>query len=633
MCGIWGMAGHLALDAPRLMAITKKLSHRGPDDEGICLFDTERGHLLAEKSAVQRYCLGTAADRSGKRLVLANTRLSILDLSADGHQPMADSAKRVWIAFNGEIYNYVELREALQGLGHVFRTRTDTEVLLTAYLEWGNECVKRLNGMWAFAIWDSRRHELFCSIDHFGIKPFYFATSSRGFAFASEPRALFATEIVSPVPNETSVFRYLVHNEPPVRGESFYKEVSQLAGGEYLTVSLGGSAPSVKRGTWWKPSAVSGSSPGTAEELRALVLDSVRIRLRSDVKVGACLSGGLDSSLIVACMRELEPQSDLSTFTAVFPGDSRDESKWARIASESFRTRHHEIRSNGTGLVHDIDHLVTAQGEPFHGLTVYAQYRVMQEARAAGVKVLLDGQGSDEIFLGYHWHMAAHLARLLAQGRLTSAFGLSRDVAMNRVDLPLHRLLALLLLFRLPVVRNSRNEWRAKQGINPDFLSKWRTRIKGRVGTENLSSRAQEITDTVLPTLLRYEDRNSMAFSLEARLPFLDHRLVEFSLGIPDELLLRNGISKALLRDAAAALLPKTLNDRLDKVGFAVPDRDWLGQIRNYAIDRLSSSSVSAAYIDRDALKLSFSAESSDPQWVWRALNLHLWMDLTCATS
>jgi asparagine synthase (glutamine-hydrolysing) len=546
---------------------------------------------------------------------------------------MSDSSGKVWITFNGEIYNYLELRNELRSAGHSFVTGTDTEVLLCAYLEWGAACVNHLNGMWAFAIWDGRVGTMFCSVDHFAIKPFYFTEANGMFLFGSEPRALIRTGMYVPEPHDESIFRYLVHNEPPARGDSFFKGMNLLAGGAQLVVSCRSTSVDVQKSTWWK--AVSrNTNIRSAVELRELFVDSVRLRLRSDVPVGACLSGGLDSSLVVACMRHVEPGAQIETFTATFPGTDIDEALWARVASDSFRTRHHEVLPTAKSFVEDMEKLISSQGEPFHGLSVYAQYTVMRAAREAGIKVLLDGQGSDELFLGYHWHLVTYVARLIRDGRLLAASGFLRDILRFRKDISLARFLALFVLFRFPMIRNTRNLMRAGGAINKDFLDQWQHKISARVVGEQSESRLSEIRETVLPRLLRYEDRNSMAFSVEARLPFLDHRLVEAALEIPEELLLKGGVSKVLLRQAAHPLLPETLWARKDKVGFAVPEREWLNGIRPYAAELLADSSrFTQPYIDAAKLQSAVAQGSSDSQWIWRALNLYLWLKKVCVTN
>jgi asparagine synthase (glutamine-hydrolysing) len=609
MCGIAGIVGFRAPVSPDLLAaMNSRLVHRGPDDGGQWMSaDGEIG--------------------------LASRRLAILDLSAAGHQPMSSPDGKLWLAFNGEIYNYVELRAELVSHGHAFRTQTDTEVVLASYAQWGEACVQKFNGMFGLAIWDSRREVLFAARDRFGEKPFYYVRLANRLVFASEIKALLADPDVPRTLDDVTVGRYLVLALVDCDDRTFFAGVRQLPVAHTLTVTRSGDV-SLRR--YWDLDLDRNASGDKAvvDEFRALLTDSVNIRLRSDVPVGSSLSGGLDSSGIVCTMKALldqHPSATQKTFSARYRNSRSDEGRFIQAVVDRAGIESHNVFIEGEDLATDIDRFIWYHDEPVAHTSQFAQWKVMELARDCGVTVLLDGQGADEIIGGYPSPTFGYrYAELLTGGHVIT---LIRELAAFQ--------------------RNHRNVGTALRymagALLPDSLKTFaRTRLRGTAGlVSNGTGREaprgmapasapqlrralyETLTVTSLPSLLRYGDRNSMAFSREARLPFLDHRLVELAFSLPSDRLVRDGMTKVILRRALSGSIPDAVRDRTDKVGFATPERDWLAGPLRPRIEGALADLKRRGIVPSDAV---------DDQWaeflagrglsgnVWRLANLELWM-------
>jgi asparagine synthase (glutamine-hydrolysing) len=614
MCGICGV---VALGRPgereTAEAMARTLAHRGPDGAGS--FEAE----------------GVA---------LGFRRLAILDLSDAGMQPFASEDGRLRLVHNGEIYNYRELREELAARGHRFRTETDTEVLLAAYREWGERCVERFVGMWAFAVWDDEQGTLFASRDRFGIKPFYYRCDGGRLVFASEPKAFRADPETHLAANPRAVRDYLEQSYLDHTDETFFAGLLRLPPAHNLT--FGPEGLHVRRYWALAPSGPPAEDPVAA--VRAAFLDSVRLQLRSDVPIGTCLSGGLDSSAIVAGVSHLlatagdeakqvgpRPQ----TFTAYFEDAGFDERPYAEAVVERTGAEPHWISFEAEELVNALPSIVETQDEPFGSTSMVAQWFVMREARRAGRVVMLDGQGSDEIFAGYHGTFAPYFADLVTHGRLGA---LGRELAAYRT---LHgagaaRLASLLARPFLP----ARMRWTARGRVRGGTALLARD-LRGLAPT--LERNGAVFPDRLrrmlllllgergLPELLRYEDRNSMAHSLEARVPFLDHRLVELVFSLEGRHLIDRGMTKSVLRRALGDLLPPVVRDRVDKLGFVTPEQRWLrGPLGELAADVFASQSFrERGWVDPAAaqrrLERHRRGELGAGFELWRALNLELW--------
>ncbi|MDD5420504.1 MAG: asparagine synthase (glutamine-hydrolyzing), partial [Methanomicrobiaceae archaeon] len=554
---------------------------------------------------------------------LAHRRLSIIDL-AGGDQPLGNEDGSIQVVFNGEIYNYRELADLLKKLGHRFRSGTDTEVILHAYEEWGPECLSRFNGMWAFALWDSRKQELFCARDRFGIKPFYYTIAGGSFLFASEIKALREHPGVGTRPNERLLFAFLAWGLADHTDETMFAGIRQLLPGHSMTVT----ADAVGQPTaYWNISinpeleSKPGSDEGVGREFLDLLTDAVRLHLRADVPVGTCLSGGLDSSaltvLINRVLKEENPDGGTelqNTFSACFPDKRFDESDFIEVIVQEAGVKSHPTYPDTRTIWDDLDHLLYSNDEPFASLTIYSQYCVMREA-SRFVKVVLDGQGADELLAGYIAYQVCHLRGLLEERRVDLAlreiFGILRH----------HRSFIAYALSQLPVRRQRRGLIKAPADL--PF-----PRYQGRL-CEALKT---DLTSANLPYMLHWEDRTSMAFSIEARVPYLDYRLVEFLASLPDDQRIRNGVTKFVLRKAIEGIVPEVIRCRMDKRGFSTPEDIWMqGPMREHILEILASESFRArpywdagkvlqSYRDFAEGKTSYSTE------LWRIICAELWL-------
>jgi asparagine synthase (glutamine-hydrolysing) len=596
MCGIAGVVGVLAPQPALLERMGQRMVHRGPDSQGIWS-DMHAGLVIR--------------------------RLAIIDLDERSNQPLHHGP---WhLVFNGEIYNYRELRVELMGLGHEFLTEGDGEVLLHAWVQWREGALERLNGMFAVAIWNDEEQELVCVRDPFGEKPLLWTNSSEGFVFGSEARSILAARPNLTSPRAPAVARYLSLGPMPRIEETFFAGINQLPGGHLLRLREG--KLTIRR--YWSPGRVDVPTeyPKAVEELRHLLADSISLRLRADVVVGTSLSGGVDSSALVATAGRIAGDHRRHAFTARFPGFDRDEWRYADIVARSAGVlEHHPVEPTSAGLLARLDEVVRYQEEPFGSSSIYAQWCVMAAAREAGVTVLLDGQGADELFGGYQ---GSNGWAIRSQG-----FGsIIRSLASKR-----DRTATVLALASggLPA---GAARWARRRRTTP-----YASRLQGELlgggsaparGSNGLTSpMARELLrqslHTSMPALLRYADRNSMAHSREVRLPFLDRRVAEYALSLPSEWLYRDGVTKAVLRDAVRGLVPDAILDRRDKIGYETPQRKWLEEPR--WISRIREVLLDDRARNRDLYSTDLiEADARAGRWrdidgIWRALNLELWL-------
>jgi len=628
---VCGIAGLISCDSSgiesRLDAMLKVQNHRGPDDRGQCV-----DGLVG----------------------LGQVRLSILDLSPAGHQPMLLDGGRLSIVFNGEIYNFIEIKRELEGRGHVFRSSCDTEVILHAYDEWGVDCVERFNGMWGFALWDRARSRLFCSRDRLGVKPFYYSTHRDEFVFGSEIKVLLAATASLSEPNDAYIARFLRTSQTDFDERTFFRSVLQLKPAHSMTIQVGAAGPAVERQwAYWSFDADRVWSTydytDPAAQVRSLLEDSVRLRLRADVPIGTCLSGGLDSSSIVAlASRQLD--GPVWTFSALYPQKEYDETRFVREMNEKFPTIPHEVWPQPGDLLSVMPSLVWHQDEPAAGPGLYSQWHVMQMA-AGKVTVLLDGQGADEMLGGYHPYYLDYLqSRIASTARHPSAASVARlgkdwRSVSSRVGGSQTRSIATTLA-RQALARHlsegvksairSVRPASAKPEVSEDYVARFPMdddpwRVEGPFGDRLANVLYDATLRTSVPSLLRYEDRNSMAFSIEARTPFLDYRLVEYSLGLPFDERIDGEWTKSVLRRAMDGTLPPDITWRRDKMGYPTPFAIWLrGPFKEAAESIIYSDEFRRRGIFEpsvvDALWRQHLSGEADNSWnVWRWLNLELW--------
>jgi asparagine synthase (glutamine-hydrolysing) len=651
MCGILGIIDRARPGPVRAAEqATRAMRHRGPDDEGFLVADWRSGAAVAcagEDTDSALDLPAVAAHGGGAYpALLAHRRLSILDVSPAGHQPMCAAGGALWITFNGEIYNYLELRAQLAALGHRFSTGTDTEVILAAYAEWGTGALNRFVGMFAFAILDLARRQLLLARDCFGIKPLYYAATETGLAFASEIGPLLDLPGVSRTADAQRVYDYLRFGHTDHGAGTMYAAVRQLPAAHYAVVDLAGDADlrALAPTRYWDVAGGDGAGATfeeASERVGELFLDSVRLHLRSDVPVGACLSGGIDSSAIVAGMRRVAGDAlDLHTFTYLAEDPALNEERWANVVAGATRSRMHTVGASHAELAADLDRLIDVQGEPFGGTSIYAQHRVFGAAAAAGMKVMLDGQGADELFLGYWGFFNLRVGALLRRGDVPGAVRFARHAAARGAGFGsmLLRGGGRLAPARLqPALLRAMGRslepawlgagWFRRHGVEPSALD-W---SRGRDMLRHEAKRA--FVETSLPSLLRFEDRNSMAYSIESRVPFLTPALASFAFSLPDEYLLSPQAStKAVLRQALRGLVPDPILDRRDKIGFATPQRAWLRALRPQ-IERLFASGAVDAVpaLDpaavRAAVRHTLDADAGDVSQLWRWYSLVRWAE------
>ena len=591
MCGILGLARSIAApggSTSALRAATEIVRHRGPDDEGYLLWDGEgaprvfAGHDTARESR-DALALRELPEEEAWRAALGHRRLSIVDLSPAGHQPMVHRATGLALSYNGEIYNHVELRRELEQAGHAFSSHSDSEVLLHAWLEWGPGCLSRLNGMFAFVLLDPRDGGTLHAVrDRFGVKPLYHARVRGTVAFASEIKQLralpgFVHRLDEGVARDFLALGLVDHTD-----RTFDAGITQLRGGERAVVRLDDPQLRVRTERWYelRPAAFRGTDADAAAELRSLLADSVRLRLRADVPVGSCLSGGLDSSAIVCLARRaLDEHRDGAgqiTVTACYEEQRYDE--WRFAEQVVAQTGAHPVRvwPSVERLQSELDLQLWHMDEPVGSTSQFSQWCVFGGAADAGLKVMLDGQGSDEQLAGYGGSDAPLYTGLLRRGALAELYAEASSFRRRHGVFPLAQLILAarnvvpaidaLLPGRVRVAPSS-----------PAWLASSVPSAHETGATRDLDDLLrQQLLVTSLPVLLRYEDRNSMAWSVESRVPFLDYRLVEFLSGLPERLKLRRGVTKAVFREAMRGVLPEAVRTRGDKMGFVTPEEVWL---------------------------------------------------------
>lgn len=595
MCGIGGyVAPRGTFDGERFLSVVGgALAHRGPDGEGVF--------------------------RAGP-FGLIHRRLAIIDLSEGGAQPM--TVGPITVAFNGEIYNYKELREELRNAGSRIIGASDTEVLAQAYLHWGEQCVQRFRGMWAFAIFDSRSRTLFCARDPFGIKPLYYAWYDGAFVFASEPQALVRAGVKARA-NLRIAAHYLALGISEHEPQSFFEGITPVAAGASMVVSED-AVPRVI--DVMDGCMVRGSGAASFEDFSQSLRESVKLHLRSDVPVGTCLSGGLDSSTVAALASGAVRASGGPKFAAVtaISGEAAtNEREYAAAVVKQWDLAWHTVEPSAGQFVFEADDSIRAQGEPALSPSMYFQYCVMRGAKAAGLKVMLDGQGADELLCGYERYAPTWALEVARRAGICAALGGFARVARN--SRPGMRGMAALAGYVLVPSLRRRVISERIGFMRPAF----RDRVMELVahitstGRDLHATRVADIREFSLPALLRFEDRNSMAHSIEARVPYVDREVVSCALRLPDAQLLRDGYTKYPLRLLAASMLPHSIAWRRAKVGFEPNSRLWLSALRKHMQQEVQASSIVARLshtiprVDRQPLPLQ-----------WRLYNLARWQRL-----
>jgi asparagine synthase (glutamine-hydrolysing) len=559
MCGIAGTISRTAtaVNAQGLQRAGDAVVHRGPDSKADWI----------------------AGDG---RAAFTHHRLSILDLTSCGAQPL--QYLHYVIIHNGEIYNYVELKKALEGKGYRFASQSDTEVIAAAYDAYGHGCLKLFDGAFAFAIWDCQKDCLFAARDRFGEKPFYFYHDAERLLFASEMKVLWQAGIAKEI-NPAMLYNFLTigYTANPADGqETFYNNIYKLPAASSLTYSVATNTLRMERYWQLEPTENDISEAEAIAQLQTLLSGSVQKRLRSDVAIGTSLSGGLDSSTIVAlCAQQAASQYSHKCFTAIFPGFAKNEARFAGEVASRFGLQHFQIPISEKELLESMDAVAFHQEEPFGSASVVAQYLVYKKAKESGITVLLDGQGADEILAGYDKYYAWYWQQLYRQKRLAQSgeWKAARDMGvLKSFGLP-HRAAALFPEFAASMLQTLRAKQAATNPyLNPDFRFANKRNLYYSVPTTPDLNGALYFNTVVygLEELLRYADRNSMAHGVEVRLPFLQHQLVEFLFSIPAHFKIQYGWTKWLLRKSMERDLPQSIVWRKEKVGFEPPQKTWM---------------------------------------------------------
>jgi len=609
MCGINGIISNqkkLYSDQD-IRPMMQKMYHRGPDDTGTFF---------------------------SEGLAFGFVRLSIIDLSPAGHQPYQSRDGRYTMVFNGEIFNYLELKEELIYLGYVFQTKTDTEVLLHSYMEWGRDMLDKLNGMWSIAIFDKEEQTVFCARDRYGIKPFYYTVSDGDLIFSSEIPSILEVISQKPKANKSVLFDYLMFNKTDQSEDTFFLGIKKLMHGHYMSIDLNKrDFSNLKPEKWYDIHQRVSQNQGFKEapSYRQSFNEAVKLRLRSDVPVGVCFSGGLDSSSIASVIMDEFHKKDLNTFSAIYDASfSGDESKFIYLYKGKPGQRHYVTPSAET-LLEDLDKFVECHGEPLPSTGPYAQFKVMELAQG-NVVVTIDGQGADEQLAGYHYFFGFYYKDLLRHGKL---FRLLKEMwAYTRLHKSIYafKTFAFFLLPRKLRIKLKAHELSYLDKIFVKKYSHVSQIAENLYGSRSLKEALINHFEYKLEHLLKWEDRNSMFFSLEARVPFLDYRLVEQTLATQSDLIIKDGWTKHILREAMKGTLPEEIRMRVDKNGFMTPEDEWfrtsIWQEKIRSIIE-SDSFASRGLFDVEAVKDQYQKHvKRDVQIakeIWKWVHTELW--------
>ncbi|RXK07206.1 asparagine synthase (glutamine-hydrolyzing) [Halarcobacter bivalviorum] len=578
MCGILGSINCSNKDLFNDSLIS--ISHRGPDNKSIYEYEN---------------------------ILFGHTRLSIIDIENHSNQPMEDN--ELIIVFNGEIYNYIEIKEELKSLGYKFTTNSDTEVILKAYREWKENCVSKFNGMWAFAIFDKSTKKIFLSRDRLGVKPLYYIFKENNFIFASEIKALLPF-IEERVANKNELIRYLIYGVQEHRKETMFRDIYRFPKSHNAMYDINTNILSFKK--YFEIDINKNYLFNVEEQLSRLVDNSIDLRLRSDVQIGMALSGGVDSNIIVSNVHKKNPQ--IESFSSIYEdNDQINENNNIDITVKKLNLNQHYVLSDVDGLIKDIEHIVYIQDEPFDTLGIYAQYKVYDEMKKAGVKVSLDGQGADEIFAGYGTY------RTIIMRENLFSFNFWKDYLKYYKNF-LFQDIKLCLISFFPVLFEKLYFKKRASKIftkNQKFISSKKSSFHD---FKNLNKKLLNDVSEYLSVLLRYVDRNSMSKSIESRGPFLDYRVVEFALSLPSNLKYKDGFSKYILRKTFEKTVDKNIIWNKEKKGFPVPQNKWCNNV-----EFLKKVEV---YINNstilEELNINKNINKNDAIY-WKIVNIAIW--------
>lgn len=625
MCGIAGFIGKKYYNHSAVIKnMTALLARRGPDDEGFFV-DSFQNDLKKD------------------HIVLGHRRLKIIDLSQKAHQPMSNSSNTVSIAYNGEIYNYLEIKGELIEKGYNFYSSSDTEVVLKAYEVWGTGCFEKFNGMWAMVIYDKNRNKAILSRDRFGKKPLFYYKTSDEFIFASEIKAIISHPLVVKEPNYDKVFRYLAMNYRYVDfdNSSFFNNIEQVPRSSFMEID---GDLKTKTEAYWSLSSsgyerLNGISDAEAvDQFKDLFVDSVRLRMRSDVPVGCMLSGGMDSTSI-ACVAYKILNQPIATFSGI-TGDIKnvyDESEYIDSVIKEINADFHYIKPNPEDIFDTVDEMLSFHDEPICTVTWYNLYLIAKKIKESHIPVILNGHGGDESLAGYWYHYHYYFHDLEREGNLEALRNEQHAWIDNHHRNPKE------LPDMSGFVKKLYTRYAKETDRFPDYSGCFNEKIMTKYQSsrnvqlfrdfDQLLTRLlySEIIYETIPVTLKPEDRNTMSQSIESRSPFLDYRLVEFCFSLPNKFKIRNGLGKWILREAMKGVLPEKVRTRKDKAGFVAPADVWFRTInKQQMIDLIGSGSLNKrGLLNIDRVKNIFlehlSATKNHHMFLWQLVNMELW--------
>ena len=581
MCGITAIIDYAKIEpkVEDIKSMTNLLAHRGPDGEG---FYIEGG------------------------IALGHRRLAIIDTDPRSNQPMHRS--HLHLVFNGMIYNYLEIKEELSVLGATFSTTSDTEVILAAYNQWGLSAFQKFNGMWAIILYDEKKKKTICSRDRFGIKPLYYTRIANRLYFASEIKAFQAIKEWQPKINHTRLMEYLAYNMSDHTEETMFANVYQIPKSHHGVICLQANDMCINR--YYD---IHKSEQNDGSKFMELFYDAIKLRTKADVPLATTLSGGMDSSSIVSVMAnkmEYKP----TTYTLAYPGYKLDESNFALKVNQKYKIASHLTTTTEEYLTQHIDNLVYHQDEPFAGITVMAQSNIYENINRDGYKVVLGGQGGDEILCGYDKFSLGYFKEKIKTQPLvaiTAMFQFQKLRSFNVVDA-----LQSIVFYE----KNKHKKFVAWYILNEKQDS---ARFKRTQENDIFEMSYNLLFGLGLSALLRYEDRNSMSFGIESRLPFLDYRLVKYCLHMDSNLKLKNGITKDILRKYMKDIVPDDIINRNDKMGFITPQNEWMNDRKDHYLKLANNALDQMPFIDREKVVVLLP---KDNNLLWRVINAGLWI-------
>lgn len=664
MCGIAGIVSLSSRSeniCEQINLMVEKIKHRGPDDAGFTLFNSNLEHFTSGNSRTcpdawtspyvyaPKHSLNELSENYP--IALGHTRLSVIDTSVAGHQPMCIPSGDIWITLNGEIYNYIELRQELETLGCSFQTHSDTEVLLVAYQTWGIDCLKKLNGMWSFVIFDKQKQLLIGARDRTGVKPFYIYKNKSVFCWASEIKAIAATSFYDSKINESAVFKYLLQGTTENDGKTFFSDIEELPPAHYFTFQLKSQSFNIQQ--YWnldinRANDIFDQSRFNkyTEEVRELAIASIDKRLRSDIPVGFCLSGGIDSSSIVCMANHLQNKQKhgsindrLVAFTAVNHVAGFDETKWAEIIVKKLGIDWVKTDCNASNLIDLLPEMNYYQDTPIVSTSTYAQYKVMEAAKNKGIPVLIDGQGGDELFAGYVPFYTSLYWQFIRNGNFKGLKNELKHLGNSPFSKSLFATSSAKIIAQGLIPNNLKKQFLLSSRPETDYLQ--RDYLKQQANKFNIAGNfsnrplndllAEYYSGYFLKNLLRWEDRCSMRFSIESRTPFADDLpLIEKLFSIPAVYKINNGWNKSLLRSAMQDILPDEIRLRTDKMGFSTPQSNWLVESKDALINGITEMNDSSNLLNRAKFNNKLNGifdrkDNKQMQFAFRYYNFLLW--------